>query len=160
MIRLECLLFKVLDECFKAMSLGKEDLKQAGLKITQQRLKILRIFEESEQRHLSADDVYRIVQQNEEDVGIATVYRVLAQFESAGILQRLNLGREQAVYELDSDDHHDHMICIKCHKVEEFVDHVIEARQTKAVEELGGKLVEHSSVLYIVCKECLRKEKK
>lgn len=142
------------------MSLGKKDLKQAGLKITQQRLKILRIFEESEQRHLSADDVYKIVQQKEEDVGIATVYRVLAQFESAGLLQRLNLGRDQAIYELDSDDHHDHMICVECHKVEEFIDHVIESRQIKAVEELGGKLVEHSSVLYIVCQNCLNKEKK
>ncbi|WP_116964165.1 ferric iron uptake transcriptional regulator [Fastidiosibacter lacustris] len=137
------------------MSLGKEDLKQAGLKITQQRLKILRIFESSQQRHLSADDVYKILQQNSEDVGIATVYRVLAQFESAGILQRLNLGREQAVYELESDDHHDHMICVKCHKVEEFIDYVIESRQNKAVEELGGRLIEHSSVLYIECKDCI-----
>ncbi|MBK2124672.1 ferric iron uptake transcriptional regulator [Fangia hongkongensis] len=141
------------------MRLGKEDLKQAGLKITQQRLKILHIFENSDQRHLSADDVYRILQQNSEEVGIATVYRVLAQFESAGILQRLNLGRDQAVYELESDEHHDHMICISCHKVEEFVDPVIEARQIKAVEELGGELHEHSSVLYIKCHECIKKDK-
>lgn len=160
MIRLECRVLMNLMSCYIQMSLGKEDLKQAGLKITQQRLKILRIFEESEQRHLSADDVYRIVKEKEEDIGIATVYRVLAQFESAGLLQRLNLGREQAVYELDSDDHHDHMICVKCHKVEEFVDHVIEARQVKAVEELGGTLVEHSSVLYIECKDCLNNKKK
>ena len=138
---------------------GEKNLKQAGLKITQQRLKILGIFEGSEQRHLSADDVYRVVQQNEADVGIATIYRVLAQFESSGILQRLNLGREQAVYELNSEDHHDHMICVKCHKVEEFIDHVIEVRQVKAVEELGGTLIEHSSVLYIECKSCLNKKK-
>ena len=138
------------------MSLGKEDLKQAGLKITQQRLKILRIFKESKKRHLSADDIYKIiVQQRETEISIATVYRVLAHFESAGLLQRINLGRDQAVYELDSNDHHDHMICIKCHKVQEFVDHVIEARQIEAVEALGGKLIEHSSLLYIKCKECI-----
>jgi Fur family ferric uptake transcriptional regulator len=145
-------------ETQKFMALGKEDLKQAGLKITQQRLKILHIFEASDQRHLSADDVYKILQQNNEDVGIATVYRVLAQFESAGLLQRLNLGLEQAIYELDSKTHHDHMICMSCHKVEEFVDHVIEAREIKAVEELGGKLLEHSSVLYIKCRECLKQD--
>ncbi|WP_119342644.1 ferric iron uptake transcriptional regulator [Facilibium subflavum] len=140
------------------MTLGKEDLKQAGLKITQQRLKILHIFENADKRHLSADDVFKLLQQNNEEVGIATVYRVLAQFESAGILQRLNLGGDQAVYELESDEHHDHMICIHCHKVEEFVDDVIEARQIKAVEEHGGQLIEHSSVLYIKCKDCLKKK--
>lgn len=137
------------------MSLGKKHLKEAGLKITQQRLKILRIFEKSKERHLSADNIYKMVQQNGEDISIATIYRVLAQFESSGLLQRLYLGREQAVYELGSDNRHDHMICIKCHKVEEFVDHVIELRQTKTVEELGAKLVEHSSVLYVECKDCL-----
>ena len=141
------------------MSLGKKDLKQAGLKITKQRLKILHIFENSPEHHLSADDVFRILQQNNEEVGIATVYRVLAQFESAGILQRLNLGRDQAVYELESDDHHDHMTCVECNKVAEFVDPVIEARQEKAVEELGGKIIGHSAVLYIICKDCLKKKK-
>lgn len=141
------------------MGLGKENLKQAGLKITQQRLKVLHIFENADQRHLSAEDVYRILQQKKEEIGMATVYRVLAQFESAGILQRVNLGGDQAVYELDSEEHHDHMICVSCHKVEEFVDPVIEARQIKAVEALGGELVGHSSVLYIQCAECLKQPK-
>jgi Fur family ferric uptake transcriptional regulator len=140
------------------MSLGKEDLKQAGLKITKQRLKILHIFEKSDhQRHLSADDIYRILQQNSEEVSIATVYRVLAQFESAGILQRTNLGRDQATYELDSNEHHDHMICISCHNVKEFVDPIIEERQVKLVKEMGGQLHEHSSVLYIKCHDCIKK---
>ncbi|MFZ9035496.1 MAG: ferric iron uptake transcriptional regulator [Francisellaceae bacterium] len=141
------------------MSIGKEELKQAGLKITQPRLKILKLFETAEMRHLSAEDVYRLLHESNEDVGIATVYRVLAQFEASGLLQRLNLGMDQAVYELGSDEHHDHIICVKCHKVEEFVDPVIEERQKKIVDDIGGKLIDHSSVLYMVCRNC-RKVKK
>ena len=137
------------------MIFGEKNLKQVGLKITQPRLKILHIFENSKQRHLSADDIHRILQQQNQDVSIATIYRVLGQFESAGILQRLNLGRDQAVYELESDDHHDHMTCVKCHKVEEFFDPIIENRQQQAVADKGAKLIGHSSVLYIECANCL-----
>lgn len=137
-------------------SLIKEDLKQAGLKITQQRIKILKIFQKSKERHLSADDVYKRLQQKNQDVGIATIYRVLSQFESVGILQRIHLlRREQSIYELEQKNNHNHIICIKCHKVEEFIDDIIELRNNKAVEKLGGRVIEHSSVLYIKCKNCL-----
>ena len=139
------------------MIFGEQNLKQVGLKITQPRLKILHIFENSKYRHLSADDIHRILKKQNQNVSIATIYRVLGQFESAGILQRLNLGRDQAVYELESDDHHDHMTCIKCYQVEEFFDPMIEYRQQQAVLSKGAKLIGHSSVLYIECVKCLHK---
>lgn len=140
------------------MNLKENNLKQFGLKITKPRLKILYIFENSKKRHLSAEDLYKILRQKNEEIGMATIYRVLSQFQSAGIIQRLHLGREQALYELESHDNHDHMICIKCNKVEEFTDKVIENRKKQAVTNKKGKLIGHSSVIYIECEKCINKK--
>jgi Fur family ferric uptake transcriptional regulator len=139
------------------MAAAFKSLKQVGLKITQPRLKILDIFENAKQHHLSADDVYKILQSSKEDIGISTVYRVISQFEAAGIIKKLNLGRDQFLYELDYGEHHDHMTCIKCKGVEEFTDSVIDFSKKKAVAERGAKLIGHSSIIYIECSKCLKK---
>lgn len=133
------------------------DLKALGLKITQPRLKILHVFEHSKQRHLAAEDVYKLLQKQGEDVGIATVYRVLNQFEASGLLSRLNFGAEQAVYELNDGEHHDHVICVRCHKVEEFYDEVIESRQREITLARGDNMVDHSLYIYVECKNCRQK---
>ncbi len=133
------------------------DLKALGLKITQPRLKILHVFEHSKQRHLAAEDVYKLLQKQGEDVGIATVYRVLNQFEASGLLSRLNFGSEQAVYELNDGEHHDHIICVRCHKVEEFYDEVIESRQREIALARGDNMVDHSLYIYVECKNCRQK---
>ena len=127
---------------------GKE-LKKAGLKVTLPRLRVLEIFEESEQRHLSAEDVYRRVLQSDESIGLATIYRVLTQFESAGILDRHNFDDGHAVYELSSYQHHDHMVDVDSGQVIEFVNDEIEALQRQVVEARGYELVDHALVLYV-----------
>lgn len=132
-----------------------DKLQHANLKVTQPRIKILTIFETMRDQHLSAEEVLTQLKHQGDNVGIATVYRVLAQFEVAGILQRLQLGRDHSVYELDDGKPHDHIICIKCHKITEFRDPVIQQRQRSIIEiEQGGKIVDHHSVVYIVCKDC------
>ena len=127
------------------------DLKHIGLKTTLPRLKILNLFEQSSVRHLSAEDVYKELLNEGEDIGLATVYRVLTQFEQAGILERHHFESGKAVFELKSDGHHDHLVCLQCGRVEEFYDPEIEKRQTANAQERGFKLQEHSLSLYADC---------
>ncbi|MCY4200683.1 MAG: ferric iron uptake transcriptional regulator [Gammaproteobacteria bacterium] len=127
---------------------GKE-LQKAGLKITLPRLRVLEIFEDSDERHLSAEDVYRKVLDSDASIGLATIYRVLTQFESAGILDRHNFDDGHAVYELASIDHHDHMVDVDSGEVIEFVNHDIEALQREIAEQHGYDLVDHALVLYV-----------
>lgn len=127
-------------------------LRNAGLKVTLPRVKILQILqdrEDDENRHLSAEDVYQLLRDSGEDVGLATVYRVLTQFESAGLVSRHNFEGGHAVFELDQGEHHDHMVRTDTGEVIEFTDSVIEERQKKIVEEHGFELVDHSLVLYV-----------
>lgn len=130
------------------------DLKNAGLKVTLPRMKVLEILESDDQRHMSAEEVYRALHEAGNDVGLATVYRVLTQFESAGLVSRHNFEGGQAVFELESGDHHDHMVCVKCGRVEEFVDETIEKCQHDVASKAGHKLVEHNLVLYVECADC------
>ena len=127
------------------------DLKNIGLKATLPRLKILEIFQRSAVRHLTAEDVYRNLLSEELDIGLATVYRVLTQFEQAGLLSRSNFESGKAVFELNEGSHHDHLVCIDCGRVEEFFDPEIEKRQQQIAEERGFKLQEHALALYGAC---------
>lgn len=128
-----------------------QDLKSMGLKATLPRLKIINVFENAEQRHLSAEDVYRHLLDGEMDIGLATVYRVLTQFEQAGILIRHHFESGKAVYELDHGDHHDHLVCNQCGLVEEFFDAEIEDRQNAIARERGFKIFAHSLHIYADC---------
>ena len=125
-----------------------QDIKQAGLKITQPRLKILELLTDSNDKHLSAEEIYRLLLENGDEIGLATVYRVLTQFETAGLVVRHNFEGGQAVFELASDDHHDHMVCVKTGKVVEFYDEIIEQRQKDIAKEYGFKITDHSLILY------------
>jgi Fur family ferric uptake transcriptional regulator len=127
------------------------DLKTIGLKATGPRLRILKLFESSKVRHLSAEDVYRILMNEEPDVGLATVYRVLTQFEQAGILKRHHFESGKAVFELNEGSHHDHLVCMQCGRVEEFYDAEIEKRQVRVAKERGFAIREHSLYLYADC---------
>lgn len=131
-----------------------QDLKKLGLKVTLPRLKILEILEHYSDRHMSADDVYRVLVESGEDVGLATVYRVLTQFEAAGLVARHHFEGGQAVFELDSGEHHDHILCIKCGKVAEFVDETIEQRQHDIAARAGFTMTGHCLYIYGVCGEC------
>jgi Fur family ferric uptake transcriptional regulator len=125
------------------------DLRKAGLKVTLPRLKILQLLDSAEHRHMSAEDVYKSLMDAGEDVGLATVYRVLTQFESAGLVVRHNFDGGHAVFELDDGGHHDHMVCVDDGEVIEFVDAEIERRQREIVSEHGFELVDHNLVLYV-----------
>jgi Fur family ferric uptake transcriptional regulator len=127
------------------------DLKNIGLKATLPRLKILNLFELSEVRHLTAEDVYRMLLAEEVDIGLATVYRVLTQFEQAGLLVRHHFESGKAVYELNQGGHHDHLVCMQCGRVEEFFDEEIERRQKKIAAERGFAIHDHSLHLYADC---------
>jgi Fur family ferric uptake transcriptional regulator len=127
------------------------DLKNIGLKATVPRLKILEIFQTSEERHLSAEDVYRILLAEHMDIGLATVYRVLTQFEQAGLLSRNNFESGKAIYELNEGKHHDHLVCLDCGRVEEFCDAEIEQRQQSIARARGFALQEHALSLYGNC---------
>ncbi len=127
------------------------DLKSSGLKATLPRLKILEIFQNSSVRHLSAEDVYKLLLAENLDVGLATVYRVLTQFEQAGLLSRNHFESGKAVFELDQGSHHDHLVCLDCGRVEEFFDEEIERRQQMIAAERGFKLSEHALSLYGNC---------
>ena len=130
---------------------GTLELKNIGLKATLPRLKILEIFQQGKQRHMSAEDVYRELLAEEHDIGLATVYRVLSQFEQAGLLKRNNFEGGKAVFELDEGQHHDHLVCLQCGHVEEFFDAEIEKRQHKIAEDRGFKLADHALSLYANC---------
>ena len=126
-------------------------LKNKGLKATLPRLRILELFERSDVRHLAAEDVYRLLLKEGTDTGLATVYRVLTQFEQAGLLVRHHFESDKAVFELNQGGHHDHLVCLQCGRVEEFYDEAIEKRQTAIALERGFEIREHSLHLYVDC---------
>lgn len=128
-----------------------EDLKSTGLKATLPRLKILEVFQNATQRHMTAEDVFRVLLDERSDIGLATVYRVLMQFEQAGLLTRSNFESGKAVYELNEGQHHDHLVCLDCGRVEEFFDPEIEKRQQMVAKSRGFALQEHALSLYANC---------
>ena len=132
----------------------EQGLKDAGLKITAPRLKILQLLESSSVRHVSAEDVYKLLLENGEEIGLATVYRVLTQFEDAGLVARHHFEGGHSVFELSPDQHHDHIVCVKCGKVEEFNDVEIERRQKMIAESLGFELTDHDLNMYGLCPAC------
>jgi Fur family ferric uptake transcriptional regulator len=134
--------------------MDNSDLRKAGLKVTIPRTKILEMLEQSQSKHLAAEDIYKALSEAGDDVGLATVYRVLAQFEAAGLVNRLNFESGQSVFELNQGEHHDHIICTKCHKVEEFSDEVIEKRQEEIAKKMGYTITDHALNIFGVCKDC------
>ncbi len=136
---------------------NSEDLRQAGLKTTLPRLKVLGILESTKIRHLSAEDVYKVLLEEDESIGLATVYRVLTQFEDAGLVIRHNFEGERAVFELNDEDHHDHMVCVECGSVTEFIDPRIEELQEKVATTHKFTIQDHSLTLYGLCKQCNNK---
>ena len=128
-----------------------EDLKSSGLKATLPRIKILEVFQNTERRHMTAEDVFKALLGEGADIGLATVYRVLMQFEQAGILSRSNFESGKAVFELNEGQHHDHRVCLDCGRVEEFYDPQIEQRQREVTVSRGFELQEHSLALYARC---------
>ena len=131
--------------------MDSDELKKAGLKATLPRLRILSILEEHADAHLSAEDVYKALLEAGDETGLATVYRVLTQFESAGLVIRHNFEGGHAVFELDSGEHHDHIVCVDCGRVVEFIDATIESRQEQIASEHGFRISDHSLVLYGHC---------
>jgi len=125
-----------------------DGLKKTGLKATLPRLKIMDIFEHSKQKHLSAEDIYKLMIGSNDEIGLATIYRVLTQFEQVGLLIRHHFEGGKAVYELNEKSHHDHIVCLQCGHVTEFVNEEIEKLQTKVAEEHGFKIIEHSLIIY------------
>ena len=138
-----------------------EELKSSGLKATLPRIKILDVFQHTERRHMTAEDVYRALLAEGADIGLATVYRVLMQFEQAGILTRSNFESGKAVYEINEGQHHDHLVCLDCGRVEEFFDPEIEQRQRTVALTRGFSLQEHSLALYAHCTkaDCVHRAK-
>ena len=128
-----------------------DELKNTGLKATLPRLKILQIFQAGRQRHMTAEDVYRVLLQEHADIGLATVYRVLAQFEQAGLLNRSNFESGKSVYEINEGQHHDHLVCLDCGRVEEFYDAEIETRQQAVAQAKGFAIADHSLSMYAHC---------
>ena len=133
-----------------------DEIKNSGLKATLPRIKILEIFQKTVQRHMTAEDVYKALLVEGADIGLATVYRVLTQFEQAGLLSRNHFESGKAVFELNEGHHHDHLVCLTCGKVEEFYDPAIEERQHAIAADRGFQLQEHSLALYASCikKDC------
>jgi Fur family ferric uptake transcriptional regulator len=139
--------------------LSQQDLKNAGLKATVPRLKILEILESKQDEHMRAEDVYKCLLEGNEDIGLATVYRVLTQFEQAGLVARHHFEGGHSVFELDHGSHHDHILCVECGRVDEFVDDIIETRQKAIAEKAGYKITDHSLYIYGVCSNCQETEK-
>lgn len=135
-----------------------DDLKKAGLKATSARLAILALFETSNERHQSADQIHLAIQAQGHDVALATVYRVLAQFETAGIIHKHRFDDEHSVYELNDGDHHDHIVCIKCQNVEEFHNPIIEAQQEIIANKINFTITGHNHHIYGICQECKNKK--
>lgn len=131
-----------------------KQLKNVGLKITLPRIKILQILEEAGDRHLSAEDVYKSLIDIREEISLATIYRVLSQFETAGLITKHNFTGGYSVFEIKSNSHHDHLVCIKCGKIEEFVDKVIEQRQIDLAANVGYQITDHELNIYGVCPTC------
>lgn len=137
--------------------MDNEDLKKVGLKNTMPRRKILEIMENATEHHLSAEDIYRVLLESGEEIGLATVYRVLTQFEEAGLVARHHFEGGQSVFELDHGTHHDHLVCVKCGQVEEFVDQMIEDRQEEIARQAGYAITDHSLNIYGICPACQKK---
>jgi len=138
------------------MTITNQELRKAGLKVTLPRVKILELLEQAERHHMSAEEVYKALIEQGEDVGLATVYRVLTQFEQAGIVERHNFENNLSVFEITQEEHHDHLVCDICGKIVEFHNEIIEEEQLKVAKEYGFKLSGHSLVLYGICnnQEC------
>jgi len=134
--------------------LESSELRKAGLKVTLPRMKILDILETTSSRHQSAEDVYKALLETGEDIGLATVYRVLTQFEAAGLVNRHHFEGGHSVFELNEGGHHDHILCVKCGKVDEFIDDTIEKRQKAIAADLGYELTDHCLYMYGICKDC------
>ncbi len=134
--------------------MSNNELKNLGLKVTQPRRRILEILEQAEPHHVSAEDIYKTLIDLGEEVGLATVYRVLTQFEKAGLVKRHNFEGGHSVFEIEAGEHHDHLVCLKCNRVEEFVDETIEARQAKIAEQAGFRITDHSLTIYGICRGC------
>lgn len=132
-----------------------KQLKSAGLKITMPRLKILQILERATDHHLSAEDVYKTLLEMGEDISLATVYRVLTQFEASGLITKHNFASDHSVFELRPKEHHDHLVCVKCGKIEEFVDEIIETRQELIAQKAGYKITDHVLNIYGYCRSCV-----
>lgn len=130
------------------------DLKKAGLKVTLPRIKILEIMESSRARHVSAEDVYKMLLETGEDVGLATVYRVLTQFEAAGLVTRHHFEGGHSVFEMNEGGHHDHIVCVKCGHIEEFIDETIEKRQADIAKKAGFDMTDHVLYIYGICGDC------
>jgi Fur family transcriptional regulator, ferric uptake regulator len=146
-------------QCFEKCMPGEtavenQELRNAGLKVTLPRVKILEILERSDQRHMSAEDMYKALLDSGEDIGLATVYRVMTQFESAGLVTRHHFEGGHSVFELNQGDHHDHIVCVKCGRVDEFVDSEIEKRQKQIAVAKGYEITDHSLYLYGICSNC------
>jgi len=137
--------------------LKNHELKKAGLKTTEPRLKILQMLETANPRHLSAEAIYKSLLEMGEEIGLATVYRVLTQFESAGLVIRHHFEGESSVFELDDGDHHDHLVCVKCGLVTEFVDPIIEKQQLAIAKKMNFKMTDHSLNIYGICEVCVAK---
>lgn len=137
----------------------QNDIKNAGLKVTVPRTKVLDILEKSDKRHLSAEEIYKMLLDSGEEVGLATVYRVLTQFESAGLVIKHNFEGDRSVYELDQGEHHDHLVCVQCGIIAEFVDSVIEKRQEEIAKEHGFEILDHNLSIYGLCQACKKKQK-
>jgi len=133
--------------------LEDQQIRKAGLKVTLPRVKILEILETSNDRHLSAEDVYKQLLKNDSDIGLATVYRVLTQFETAGLVNRHHFEGGHSVFELSQGGHHDHLVCVKCGRVVEFFDEVIEQRQKAIAKDNGFQMQDHSLIIYGVCNQ-------
>jgi Fur family ferric uptake transcriptional regulator len=131
-----------------------QELRNAGLKVTLPRVKILEILERSNARHISAEDMYKALLESGEDIGLATVYRVLTQFEAAGLVTRHHFEGGHSVFELNQGAHHDHILCVKCARVDEFMDSEIEARQKKIASAKGYEMTDHSLYIYGICASC------
>ncbi len=136
-----------------------QELKKAGLKVTLPRTKILEMLEHTTTRHMSAEDVYKRLLESGDDIGLATVYRVLTKFEAAGLVVRHHFEGGHSVFEINQGEHHDHIVCVKCGKVDEFIDEVIEGRQRAIADKLGYDITDHSLYLYGICAGCQGKKR-
>jgi Fur family ferric uptake transcriptional regulator len=134
--------------------LDNPDFKKVGLKMTVPRLKIFQILESSRDHHLSAEDIYKMLLDSGDDIGLATVYRVLTQFEEAKLVNRHHFAEGHSVFELDHGEHHDHLVCVKCGRVEEFIDAVIEERQEQVAKQAGFSITDHQLNIYGICSAC------
>ena len=133
------------------LQMKNQDLKRAGLKVTLPRMKILEILENSDKRHLSAEDIYKILIETGDEIGLATIYRVLTQFENAALVNRHHFETGQAVFEINKGHHHDHLVCVKCGKIVEFVDDEIENKQKEIAKREGFRITDHALIIYGIC---------